>query len=105
MTEVEELQRELEATKLELRAVCQREAFFAARGALDKMTPWGDQSDEDRADNIRFYGWVPDTGKRVTHRTCPECKGIRPKDVVDGVVLSWCGRCNGTGGVRVEVNI
>jgi len=99
MTEIEELRAELEATKLELRAVCQREAFFAARGALDKLTPWGDQSDEDRAENIRFYGWVPDVGSRVTHRSCTDCGG---EGGADG---SYCGRCKGTGIIRVEVKL
>lgn len=96
MTEIEKLQHEL-------RAICQREAFFAAQGKLAEMIPWGDLSEEDREKAIEFYGWKPGDTVRVTHRTCPECKGIHPKDVVDGVVLSWCGRCGGTGGVRVEV--
>lgn len=100
MTEIEKLQHEL-------RAICQREAFFAAQGKLGDLTPWGDLSDEDREKAIEFYGWKPEDTVRVTHRDCPDCvsKGFRPKDVVEGKVLSWCGRCGGTGGVRVEVSL
>lgn len=92
MTEVEELQREI-------RAICQREAFFAAQGKLGNMVPWGDLSGEDRRNAIQFYGWQPGDEVRVTHRSCPDCAG---EGGVDG---SYCGRCKGTGVVRVEVNV
>jgi hypothetical protein len=97
VTEVEELQREI-------RAICQREAFFAAQGKLGDMIPWGDLSGEDRKEAIEFYGWEPGDAKRTTHRSCPDCKGVGVLAWADGT-HAWCGLCKGTGGIRVEVNI
>lgn len=34
--------------------------------------------------------------------TCPACKGINSADRVDGVMISWCGWCQGTGAVPAE---